>query len=1698
MKNKWDKPRRIIDKLDESKISELFSLSTQMNTFTLKQFSNINKIPLTVSKKDGNNLVHEIVSSDDETKSEDLRLIVIKFLVDEGVSPDSPNSDNNTPLHFACTKQYYKIIKYLLENGSNTNYKDNVGMTPFHYLLAGDMKLCPPSRQVKDFIPLNKKTNKHKIDNLKDIKMNIWERIKDDPILESLKNTITDTELPPLINKYLADFQNNLTKILKDDDKDDLQQLKELVEPFKTELRNWITKQFGDFKKIDNFEIHPIKSDSYTNIPRSKTATIKNHDSIKNVKNKIISAAEKIENIDLDKIFDENPEFEIENMYRIIIDTLNQAGGGNKLITDNFLFDYTIEFDDTTKKTTKLQIEKIKEETFNLIRHPLAQTDDDNIINWKMGTFVGGNRMLTIQNVKLDDIKKSLIQDKIENIIDSVFSLELDNYTNFKDDDILNFKNDIFEIINENTNDPIFFYNYIINEIKDKEGNINKINDLTLYFIAGLANYTTNLELSIFNASKLRFLDEIISDTDNQFYLWIEFLLSSQIKSVDELKVKYNKDKLKKIDPKLFENEQLRSLIILSHRIFRKKKIDLKNEMFNWIPSIENNKLPITELLINGLVNYYDRMDQKPLKQHLVFTINILRSYEQLRKSLNDSGETLLYINRKLSSLNPNKILTINNDDEFLEYEKTNNDVYDDFEKEFENDDDDDKINLDNLYELSRITPPSIINIPDQDKNKFKESYCLGLIYIGKIEDEDEDEDEIITKYKGKNIKTDISAVKNEIINKSTIYSYINLMIYNIEYYEEQRILVLEKLQEIMKNLPKGSKNYAKIIPVYLTSLNSLTLNINYLVNVLKQEEENFELNDLTVEIYNSYDFISITKEGQIKINLKTDEKFLNTITTNLNKINGYYYIYYYMKKKNLTEDGEIKIPQFFYNLLPTNIIKREIVYYEDEDTPMINLEGGSRRIGNFNYNISSSYDDLLNRVRSGDNFVMEHKINDGLRRNRKDSLPPAVLPLYSDFYKYNLIDLAKTLDNEKLIKNIDINLKIPNMDIANEHLKHLLVEELISEYLKHFIEFYIQKSYRNIISGVRLGNNDSENFDDELKMINVINEFSESINFNKIDNSFRYLEELYDNNTNKILLNFYKTSDTPDKKEEFKIYPNDYTNTNLLKSFYCLNVNNEAIKIMLDYYAQYNLKDIDNNTPVHLLLKNYYSNPLKEMKKLDLDFGSKIKRFNMNIPLHFMINEYNNHIKKINNGKNKIKDIVEFFTINQYKEIENMIYANDDFGNNIIRNLKLSYSINISILQRFLTFNMIFEIDKFQKNIEIKNKVQSNKFNVTDLVNFIKSNIKDKNIFLSDKMLISNEILQDTTKEINDLNSKIIENNKLIKKNIFKNVTDKLTNENKNLKEKSDNLLNNNLKLTLFSNNDKNEKINSLAESFSLDLSKNNYDIISDLNNNLLKNNKIFNQNHGSYINSYKIFIHNDEFQNSENNLLLKLTNNEMLISEFILKNEIKIENTEIFFKKNNELYNILSKKPLEYFEGSKYTNNNETRKFCHDLLIHLTQNIICFDLEMIIRKILYQNFQQKYLESNGQDIVRKIDHVLKSENKDFKEGKTILDILYQVVAPKLVKNSINFFKDKYDKQTFNLESTKEILENFFELFTITEPIKINKQDYVFKIFNNEIINYFDTITSKIIINWLVVIENQFKFIINQKRILNCIVEML
>ena len=86
--------------------------------------------------------------------------------------------------------------------------------------------------------------------------------------------------------------------------------------------------------------------------------------------------------------------------------------------------------------------------------------------------------------------------------------------------------------------------------------------------------------------------------------------------------------------------------------------------------------------------------------------------------------------------------------------------------------------------------------------------------------------------------------------------------------------------------------------------------------------------------------------------------------------------------------------------------------------------------------------------------------------------------------------------------------------------------------------------------------------------MITKVKEFKESINFNSVTNSMKYLDILINEDYAKILLNFYKTSEEPKKKEKYQIYPNDYTTTNLQKSFYYLEVNNDSIGYMLESFA--------------------------------------------------------------------------------------------------------------------------------------------------------------------------------------------------------------------------------------------------------------------------------------------------------------------------------------------------------------------------------------------------------------------------------------------------------------------------------------------------------------------------------------------------
>jgi ankyrin repeat protein len=139
-KTKFDRPYLEPNLTDENKVGELFNLAKNFDLDDLRLFTLQNHLPLNVINKSKENLIHVIINTVDSSVSEDKRLKMIQYLVQNGVHPDLPNHQGITPLHYASQHQFSKIIKYLLDLGVEPNFPDYLGKTPLHYLLSGIIK----------------------------------------------------------------------------------------------------------------------------------------------------------------------------------------------------------------------------------------------------------------------------------------------------------------------------------------------------------------------------------------------------------------------------------------------------------------------------------------------------------------------------------------------------------------------------------------------------------------------------------------------------------------------------------------------------------------------------------------------------------------------------------------------------------------------------------------------------------------------------------------------------------------------------------------------------------------------------------------------------------------------------------------------------------------------------------------------------------------------------------------------------------------------------------------------------------------------------------------------------------------------------------------------------------------------------------------------------------------------------------------------------------------------------------------------------------------------------------------------------------------------------------------------------------------------------------------------------------------------
>lgn len=1015
-------------------------------------------------------------------------------------------------------------------------------------------------------------------------------------------------------------------------------------------------------------------------------------------------------------------------------------------------------------------------------------------------------------------------------------------------------------------------------------------------------------------------------------------------------------------------------------------------------------------------------------------------------------------------------------------------------------------------------------------ENKSIESRLLGLLYLGNcamdlnntesnnLIEQNKNELEYHWTYFNHRIMTNTELDNNEIneinwynpdmkytfYSPPSIFSVGQLLVNN---FVEINLLKEPILSSFRKNLidyPIKIKSIKNVISYYYPILKSLKIHEDYLINMYNELESNEIETGTSIGEYNK---ILLLPFKNVFTNTKYQMNF-NSIMNKISDMNGYIYLYSYF-----SSEKKVNIDNFFYSQIPENENSGFEIYSEGDTFEKIYQ-------GEYNHIDNSGYNDIINRIETDKFFISTEDIQSKFVRDKDKSLPPSLKNILGKYYEYSLINILKKLPINDIINNFEstynkifdsiiINKSKDYFNLQKEHHIFKITQDIIQDYLRGYISGIINEQINKMISSEE--NDKISKFYEEIKKDTKEQAISLNLSSDNteqnihLDNTYINIDNLLENQKivkDKINFNYYNIVTIPKDKKKKILYSNDYTNTHLLKRLTCIEVDNNSIDELLKYQTDVYSMDNDSNPSIHNLIKNYSYETIEYLSGKGIDF--RFINSKDTTPLDYMLNEYKNHIEKYIISGDNIKSASERFTEPQYKEIEEIIYSNENFGNNIIRNLDNSflivdYLINQYYTSNLLKFNENYEYVNFDKIIKLlelnNNKIINTSINYDYISIFnskVKSNKTDSVIVKDIKNLFNNKL----NKKRNKLDKLIKEKGGLENmKKSNKDISSKagqiafIDNRIKRIDTKSS-TLNKEIKL-LETNLARLQKDIKYLSTKDIEPNPNETKIIKQYNNLINKNQGL---ERAVYLDGWNVF-----FDNINND-------NETIILNKILKKELDL------FENNNSHINIINTihtiEPLyknwadiseSYFEKDKYTDENKVLGYFKDVLIHLTKNVICLNIEFMIRKILLKYFQNTKPTWNIKKCITNIDFILNHELKPkFKnEYKSYKDILYNFISKELVHSSIDeIYKNKNDKQNYNRRIIKNILDEYFDMM-IKVSFFIENDSGLLKSFRAVSI-YFHTITNKIINNWMVVMENKLRFVINQHRIIKTILNLV
>lgn len=1332
--------------INQEKYKTLYS-KFQISDYNELEKQDYENIDLSFKTDDGS-IINAIISNDNLTESE-IILLFKKFKNFSNLTPTTTNVNSSlSPLHIACQKQYYTVIKYLIDNGFNRSIEkqyDSLGNLPIHYLFQNLTYDCKENDyyQSKNFI--SNKKNKYKQKEID------FEKLLISSIHNHCKNDV----------KYKNNLNKNFDELIKLNKFYNIDEFTSIINDTQDKIKQLLIKKKLFIKEPKNEGAEEAKGDEADKIKEEKEKIKKFIDeNIEEISKdpefiQILNEAQK----NLSNKFDKYKINNIENIEETFNAELQQANSSN----DKENFKANEAFNTNSNKLLKVG-EQFRHNYFDdplslvFVYKYIYETIDTNLVDM-LDNKTGDNQLNVI--TILSDINPNNFENK-EYLNFFELIVYLYHHINFlKLYDDLDYK--VKTVPPGKT--PSDLENLIINnkdttlDTKDMKSYNNSGNLITLMndikIIIELLKYLKKYYSYIFKKINYDFMMN---------YLRINhYLRRDTDKRKFEDNPSYNKYK------KLFENyQQIKENI---EEAFKNFEGSDKNE--NYLKEINSNYIYNDYNLKNDnndnknkkekreKLKYYQEKPGYYLNtkgdisfQHFI-NINVPNNYNVINKNILNSNENK---DKQYDNINNNIFIYFIYNQLNKKRNKFGETNFNNFKFKFTSGYDIYKKIL-KLNEIINYLLDSIINDTDNKCSKININKLIGFNVSYSLEIYYEIIDIIILLIK--EYKNFIKYSDNKVINK-----------------------INDSFLDIKKDIKSSFTNYDKLIEEQTKYVNNL-LN-NYEINALKKNYEQIydycikqiEKIDNIIQKYNksiSFKFLnninddkditddfSINKFQSLKNpNVFNDEKFFDAI---------------YSKYKDNTDkfinDTYIILNDINYNIIHTkenysNIYDKNKNFYTG-----INLSNTDDTI-KINSNINIKKQQIKNNIYKSYN-IKENKIGFYIKDTNNYKIKDR------ETYNFPII----SIEYIKLILMFLIKDKIPDLNEIKESYEEKTKEEKYAKYAKykHFI------NDENLLKSLVVYYNCILNKLQFKETSTIIKDYILTDEYEELKTKYELLkDDKYEDLIKENPIRFDLLSNETDKVNDSRLINDKCYNSNtliensdILKQLNILDLTKQGHNIMNILIDQMNFKAIsyiiDNESSL-----THNGNYIKTMKDKNNLTPCEYARNKLNI----IIGQYSLYGEEFNSllsFQSKTIDKInseDKFNIGLQKDdtikniIMNCFYLFNEFIWLYTKNDKIKNLFEIVDTPLIKTLN---EVQIFQSNIfeePVKEKLMDdykNKYK-TEIDNFVNDNNNYKNY----EDLI-NEIKQDYIKIIKIVNANDVKSYSRINNLIFDNFETKIS----------------------------------------------------------------------------------------------------------------------------------------------------------------------------------------------------------------------------------------------------------------------------------------------------------------------------------